>query len=99
MIIKNFGYDDEVYDDNFQQEFETVEKISPVVSQEEAERAAKIANNYPNLPPSVIAAAAQLGLGFDDNRLEEIAKKAAVQKENAFNKIKRFTSENPLANQ
>jgi hypothetical protein len=99
MVIKNFGYDDEVYDDNFQQEFETVEKISPVVSQEEAERAAKIANNYPNLPPSVIAAAAQLGLGFDDNRLEEIAKKAAVQKENAFNKIKRFTSENPLANQ
>ena len=40
MVIKNFGYDDEVYDDNFQQEFETVEKISPVVSQEEAERAA-----------------------------------------------------------
>ena len=99
MVIKNFGYDDEVYDDNFQQEFETVEKISPVVSQEEAVRAAKIANSYPNLPPSVIAAAAKLGLGFDDNRLEEIAKKAAVQKENAFNKIKRFTSENPLANQ
>ena len=99
MVIKNFGYDDEVYDDNFQQEFETVEKISPVVSQEEAERAAKIANSYPNLPPSVVAAAAQLGIGFNDNRLENIAKKAAVQKENAFNKIKRFTSENPLANQ
>lgn len=99
MVIKNFGYDDDIFDDQFQQQFATKAEISPVVSQEEAERAAKIANSYPNLPPSVIAAAAQLGLGFDDNRLEEIAKKAAVQKENAFNKIKRFTSENPLANQ
>ena len=90
MVIKNFGYDDDIYDDNFQETFKTKAEISPVVSQEEAERAAKIANSYPNLPPSVIAAAAQLGLGFDDNRLEEIAKKAAVQKENAFNKIKRF---------
>lgn len=99
MVIKNFGYDDDIFDDQFQQQFATKAEISPVVSQEEAERAAKIANSYPNLPPSVIAAAAQLGLGFDDNRLEEIAKKAAIQKENAFNKIKRFTSENPLANQ
>ena len=99
MVIKNFGYDDDIFDDQFQETFKTKAEISPVVSQEEAERAAKIANSYPNLPPSVIAAAAQLGLGFDDNRLEEIAKKAAVQKENAFNKIKRFTSENPLANQ
>ena len=99
MVIKNFGYDDDLFDDQFQETFKTKADISPVVSQEEAERAAKIANSYPNLPPSVIAAAAQLGLGFDDNRLEEIAKKAAVQKENAFNKIKRFTSENPLANQ
>ena len=99
MVIKNFGYDDDIFDDQFQQQFATKAEISPVVSKEEAERAAKIANSYPNLPPSVIAAAAQLGLGFDDNRLEEIAKKAAVQKENAFNKIKRFTSENPLANQ
>ena len=34
----------------FQETFKTKAEISPVVSQEEAERAAKIANSYPNLP-------------------------------------------------
>ena len=99
MVIKNFGYDDDIYDDNFQQEFQTVEKVSPVVSQEEADRAAQIANNYPNLPASVIAAAAKMGLGFNDNALTEIAKKVELKAETNFNKIKRFVGENPLANQ
>jgi len=31
MAIKNFGYDDDIYDDKFTQEFQTKEKISPVV--------------------------------------------------------------------
>ena len=99
MVIKNFGFDDDIYDDQFTQEFETKEKISPVVSQEEAERAASIANSYPNLPASVIAAAAKMGLGFNDNRLTDIAKKVELQRETAFNKIKRFVGENPLAQQ
>ena len=99
MVIKNFGFDDDIYDDQFTQEFETKEKISPVVTQEEAERAASIANSYPNLPASVIAAAAKMGLGFNDNRLTDIAKKVELQRETAFNKIKRFVGENPLAQQ
>jgi len=99
MVIKNFGYDDDFYDDNFQEQFETQEKISPVVSQEQAQRAAQIANNYPNLPPSVVAAAAQIGIGFDDINLEQISKKVELQAEEKFNNIKRFVSENPLANE
>tara|TARA_R100000030_G_scaffold45170_1_gene34112 strand:+ start:703 stop:5622 length:4920 start_codon:yes stop_codon:yes gene_type:complete len=99
MVIKNFGFDDDLFDDNFQQELKTKQDLSPVVSQEEAERAASIANAYPNLPGSVIAAAAKLGIGFNDNRLTDIAKKVELQKETAFNKIKRFVGENPLAQQ
>ena len=99
MAIKNFGFDDDLYDDNFQEQFETQEKVSPVVSQEQAQRAAQIANNYPNLPPSVVAAAAQIGIGFDDINLEQISKKVELQAEEKFNKIKRFISENPLANE
>jgi hypothetical protein len=99
MAIKNFGYDDDIYDDKFTQEFQTKEKISPVVSQEEANRAAQIANAYPNLPGSVVAAAAKIGLGFNDNALTDIAKKVELQAESKFNNIKRFVSENPLANQ
>mgnify|MGYP003109223681 FL=1 len=99
MAIKNFGFDDDLYDDNFQEQFETQEKISPVVSQEQAQRAAQIANNYPNLPPSVVAAAAQIGIGFDDINLEQISKKVELQAEQKFNNIKRFVSENPLANE
>ena len=45
MVIKNFGFDDDFYNDNFTEQFATQEKISPVVSQEEAERAASIANS------------------------------------------------------
>ena len=81
MAIKNFGFDDDLYDDNFQEQFETQEKISPVVSQEQAQRAAQIANNYPNLPPSVVAAAAQIGIGFDDINLEQISKKVELKAE------------------
>ena len=99
MVIKNFGYDDDLFDDNFQETLKTKQDVSPVVSQEEANRAAEIANNYPNLPGSVIAAAAKLGIGFNDNRLNDIAKKVELQKETAFNKIKRFVGENPLAAQ
>ena len=99
MVIKNFGFDDDLFDDNFQQELKTKQDLSPVVSQEEAERAASIANSYPNLPASVIAAAAKMGLGFNDNRLTDIAKKIELQRETQFNKIKRFVSENPLAQQ
>ena len=99
MAIKNFGFDDDLYDDNFEQQFETQEQVSPVVSQEQAQRAAQIANAYPNLPPSVVAAAAQIGLGFDDINLEQISKKVELQAEEKFNKIKRFVSENPLANE
>ena len=99
MVIKNFGFDDDLFDDNFQQELKTKQDLSPVVSHEEAERAASIANSYPNLPASVIAAAAKMGLGFNDNRLTDIAKKVELQKETAFNKIKRFVGENPLAQQ
>ncbi len=36
MAIKNFGYDDDIFDDQFQQQFATKAEISPVVSQEEA---------------------------------------------------------------
>ena len=97
MVIKNFGFDDDLFDDNFQQELKTKQDLSPVVSQEEAERAASIANSYPNLPASVIAAAAKMGLGFNDNRLTDIAKKIELQRETQFNKIKRFVGENPLA--
>ena len=99
MVIKNFGFDDDLFDDNFQQELKTKQDLSPVVSQEEAERAASIANSYPNLPASVIAAAAKMGLGFNDNRLTDIAKKIELQRETQFNKIKRFVGENPLAQQ
>ena len=99
MVIKNFGFDDDLFDDNFQQELKTKQDVSPVVSQEEAERAASIANAYPNLPGSVIAAAAKLGIGFNDNRLTDIAKKIELQRETAFDKIKRFVGENPLAQQ
>lgn len=99
MVIKNFGFDDDLFDDNFQQELKTKQDVSPVVSQEEAERAASIANSYPNLPASVIAAAAKMGLGFNDNRLTDIAKKIELQRETQFNKIKRFVGENPLAQQ
>ena len=99
MVIKNFGYDDDLFDDNFQETLKTKQDVSPVVSQEEANRAAEIANNYPNLPGSVVAAAAKLGIGFNDNRLNDIAKKVELQKETAFNKIKRFVGENPLAAQ
>jgi len=99
MAIKNFGFDDDLYDDNFEQQFETQEQVSPVVSQEQAQRAAQIANAYPNLPPSVVAAAAQIGIGFDDINLEQISKKVELQAEEKFNKIKRFVSENPLANE
>ena len=99
MAIKNFGFDDDLYDDNFEQQFETQEQVSPVVSQEQAQRAAQIANAYPNLPPSVVAAAAQIGLGFDDINLEQISKKVELQAEEKFNNIKRFVSENPLANE
>ena len=99
MAIKDFGYDDDLFDDQFQQTFATKENVSPVVSQEEAKRAAQIANTYPNLPASVIAAAAKMGLPFDNNALSEIAKKVELQRETQFNKIKRFVGENPLANQ
>ena len=99
MAIKDFGYDDDLFDDQFQQTFATKENVSPVVSQEEANRAAQIANTYPNLPASVIAAAAKMGLPFDNNALSEIAKKVELQRETQFNKIKRFVGENPLANQ
>jgi hypothetical protein len=99
MVIKNFGFDDDLFDDNFQLELQSKQNVSPVVSQEEAERAASIANSYPNLPASVIAAAAKMGLGFNDNRLTDIAKKIELQRETQFNKIKRFVGENPLANQ
>ena len=99
MVIKNFGFDDDLFDDNFQLELQSKQDVSPVVSQEEAERAASIANSYPNLPASVIAAAAKMGLGFNDNRLTDIAKKIELQRETQFNKIKRFVGENPLANQ
>ena len=99
MAIKDFGYDDDLFDDQFQQTFATKENVSPVVSQEEADRAAQIANTYPNLPASVIAAAAKMGLPFNNNALSEIAKKIELQKETTFNKIKRFVGENPLANQ
>ena len=99
MVIKNFGYDDDLFDDNFQEALKTKQDVSPVVSQAEANRAAEIANNYPNLPGSVVAAAAKLGIGFNDNRLNDIAKKVELQKETAFNKIKRFVGENPLAAQ
>ena len=99
MAIKDFGYDDDLFDDQFQQTFATKENVSPVVSQEEANRAAQIANTYPNLPASVIAAAAKMGLPFDNNALSEIAKKVELQRETHFNKIKRFVGENPLANQ
>ena len=98
MVIKNFGFDDDLYDDEFQQNFATKQNISPVVSEEEAKRAASIANAYPNLPGSIIAAAAKMGLGFNDNRLTDIAKKIELQAESKFNNIKRFVSENPLAN-
>ena len=97
MVIKNFGYDDDLFDDNYQETLKTKKDISPVVSQEEADRAAKIANTYPNLPGSVIAAAAKLGLPFNDNRLNNIAQKIETQRETAFSKIKRFVGENPLA--
>ena len=99
MVIKDFGYDDDLFDDQFQQTFATKQNVSPVVSQEEADRAAQIANTYPNLPASVIAAAAKMGLPFDNNALSEIAKKIELQRETTFNKIKRFVGENPLANQ
>ena len=99
MAIKDFGYDDDLFDDQFQQTFATKENVSPVVSQEEANRAAQIANTYPNLPASVIAAAAKMGLPFDNNALSDIAKKVELQRETQFNKIKRFVGENPLANQ
>jgi len=99
MVIKNFGFDDDLFDDNFQLELQSKQDVSPVVSQEEAERAASIANSYPNLPASVIAAAAKMGLGFNDNRLTDIAKKIELQRETQFNKKKRFVGENPLANQ
>ena len=59
MVIKNFGYDDDLFDDNFQETLKTKQDVSPVVSQAEANRAAEIANNYPNLPGSVVAAAAK----------------------------------------
>ena len=48
MAIKNFGYDDDLFDDQFQQTFATKENVSPGGSQEEANRAAQIANTYPN---------------------------------------------------
>src|SRR6056300_162781 len=99
MVIKNFGFDDDLFDDNFQLELQSKQDVSPVVSQEEAERAASIANAYPNLPGSIVAAAAKMGLGFNDNRLTDIAKKIELQRETQFNKIKRFVGENPLANQ
>ena len=95
MAIKDFGYDDDLFDDQFQQTFATKENVSPVVSQEEANRAAQIANTYPNLPASVIAAAAKMGLPFDNNALSDIAKKVELQRETQFNKIKRFVGENP----
>jgi hypothetical protein len=97
MVIKNFGFDDDLFDDEFQQQFSTKQNVSPVVSQEEAERAASIANAYPNLPASVIAAAAKMGLGFNDNRLTDVARKVELLAESKFNKIKRFVSDNPLA--
>ena len=66
---------------NIHKNLKQKKKISPVVTQEEAERAASIANSYPNLPASVIAAAAKMGLGFNDNRLTDIAKKVELQRE------------------
>ena len=33
MVIKNFGFDDDLFDDNFQQELKTKQDLSPVVSQ------------------------------------------------------------------
>jgi len=38
MVIKNFGFDDDLLDDEFQQNFATKQNISPVVSEEEAKR-------------------------------------------------------------
>ena len=86
MAIKNFGFDDDFYDDNFEQQFETQEQVSPVVSQEQAQRAAQIANAYPNLPPSVVAAAAQIGLGFGHVRSIETLASTCPQHANSSSK-------------
>ena len=94
----NFGFDDDLFDDDQILELKTKADINPIVTQEQANLASKLANTYPNLPPSVIAAAAQMRMALDDPNLEEIAKKVALQKEESFNKIKRFMSENPMIN-
>ena len=94
----NFGFDDDLFDDDQILELKTKADINPIVTQEQANLASKLANTYPNLPPSVIAAAAQMRMALDDPNLEEIAKKVALQKEESFNKIKRFMSENPMMN-
>lgn len=94
----NFGFDDDLFDDDQILELESRSQVNPQVTQEQANLAAKLANTFPNLPPSVIAAAAQLRMPINDPKLEEISKKVALQQEESFSKIKRFMSENPLIN-
>ena len=94
----NFGFDDDLFDDDQILELESRSQVNPQVTQEQANLAAKLANTFPNLPPSVIAAAAQLRMPINDPKLEEISKKVALQQEESFSKIIRFMSENPLIN-